>query len=79
MSNIPKKEEIMDWAIRMIDGGVWNSDIVAVSVGIRHVTSGNSGKSYLVVSDCAEKEIWFPIGPGITEREVKNENSNSAC
>lgn len=72
MSNLPivKKEEIMDWAIRMMDGGVWNSDIIAVSVGIRHVTNGNIGKSYLVVSDCKEKEIWFHIGPGIIESEV---------
>ena len=74
MSNVctVKKEDIMDWAIRMVDGGVWNSDIIAVSVGIRHVTNENSGKSYLVVSDCKGKKIWFPIGPGIIEREVKD-------
>ena len=74
MGNVPmvKKEEIMDWAIRMMDDGVWNNSPISISVGIRHVTNGNSGKSYLVVSDCMEKEIWFPIGPGIIESEVKN-------
>ena len=85
MSNVStiEKEEIMDWAIRMMTGNYWDDDTVAVSVGIRHVSYENGGCSYLVVSDCKEKEIWFPIGPGIIggiknksakneEREVKN-------
>ena len=85
MSNVStiEKEEIMDWAIRMMTGNYWDDDTVAVSVGIRHVSYENGGCSYLVVSDCKEKEIWFPIGSGIIggiknksakneEREVKN-------
>lgn len=84
-----EREEIMDWAIRMMTGDLWNDDTKVVSVDIRHVSYENGGCSYLVVSDCEEKEIWFPIGPGIIggiknksakneEREVvENESQNS--
>ncbi len=79
MDNLPvvKKEEIMDWAIRMMTGDYWDDNTEAVSVGIRHVSYENGGCSYLVVSDCKEKEIWFPIGPGIIggikNKSAKNE------
>lgn len=60
-----EREEIMDWAIRMMTGNYWDDDTKYVSVNIRHVVSKNSCGSYLVVSDDRGKETWFPIGPGI--------------
>lgn len=63
-----KREELMDWATRMMTGDYWDDNTMIVSVGIRHVSYENGGCSYLVVSDCNEKEIWFPIGPGIVNR-----------
>lgn len=67
MSNVNRieREEVMDWAIRMMDGGVWNNDTMVVGVGIRHVFDEDGIKTYIVVSDGMKEEIWYPLGKGI--------------
>ena len=67
MSNVGKieREEVMYWAERMLTGGIWDNDIITIGVGIRHVTDENGYKTYLVVSDGMNKEIWYPLGDGI--------------